>query len=645
MEKKQIQRIKKGILAVSLTASMVFTNIGAGPLAITYAAEETEVDEQQSSTEVASEQPSTEVASKQPSTEVASEQPGTEVASEQPSTEVASEQPSTEVASEQPSTEVASEQPSTEVASEQPSTEVASEQPSTEVASEQPSTEVASEQPSTEVASEQPSMEVANQQLTTEEVEEEFEEIQLYAASSSITIRPNSSPSSYKNGKLNNYGGKMNKKVNETGFYLRCPTNKLIGANCGHIVAEYIPDDYYGITATMSNSGIIGDITYTQGELQGNPCLKVNFKAMKPGKTNVKIVYYVRFNVESERGYCSSCGAYTTISSDSYWYKYSDNFDVEVTDTRNYTVTYTDGVPGETVFWDQGYEGLKYGDQTPEFEGVPTREGYTFEGWSPAVAPKVTEDVTYTATWKKIANKYTVTYTDGVPGKTVFPDQVYEDIEEGSATPEFEGVPTREGYTFMGWAPAIAKKVTEDVTYTATWQKNEKEFTLKYDANGGENAPATQTAKARADKYTFTISDQEPTREGFEFEGWSTSKDGEATYQPGGSIDVTGTTTLYAVWEKVEKEFTLEYDANGGENAPAKQTAKARADKYTFTISEQEPTREGYEFEGWSTSKDGDVEYQPGGSIDVTGTTTLYAVWQKNEKEFTLKYDANGGEN
>jgi hypothetical protein len=68
---------------------------------------------------------------------------------------------------------------------------------------------------------------------------------------------------------------------------------------------------------------------------------------------------------------------------------------------------------------------------------------------------------------------YTVTYTDGVDNEVVFKDQAYEDIDEGSATPAFNGTPTREGYTFKGWEPEVASTVTADVVYTAVWGKDE----------------------------------------------------------------------------------------------------------------------------------------------------------------------------
>ena len=140
-----------------------------------------------------------------------------------------------------------------------------------------------------------------------------------------------------------------------------------------------------------------------------------------------------------------------------------------------YTVTYTDGLDGEEVFADQVYSDLASGTATPAFNGTPTRDGYKFTGWNPAVAETVTGNATYTAQWEKEetppAETYTVTYTDGVEGEEVFADQVYSDLASGTATPVFNGMPTRDGYKFTGWNPAVAETVTGNATYTAQWEK------------------------------------------------------------------------------------------------------------------------------------------------------------------------------
>lgn len=69
------------------------------------------------------------------------------------------------------------------------------------------------------------------------------------------------------------------------------------------------------------------------------------------------------------------------------------------------------------------------------------------------------------------AEKYTVTYTDGVDGEEIFKDQTYT-VEAGKATPAFNGTPARKGYTFVGWKPAVAATVTGNATYEATWKSD-----------------------------------------------------------------------------------------------------------------------------------------------------------------------------
>ena len=142
-----------------------------------------------------------------------------------------------------------------------------------------------------------------------------------------------------------------------------------------------------------------------------------------------------------------------------------------------YTVTYTDGAKGK-AFEDQVFTDLESGTKTPEFNGTPTRKGYKFAGWEPVVSETVTENVTYTAQWEEL---YTVTYTDGVKGKA-FKDQVYSDLESGTATPKFDGKPKRSGYIFTGWSPKVTDTVTKDVTYVAQWKSTK---------NGKDNVPKT----------------------------------------------------------------------------------------------------------------------------------------------------------
>ncbi len=217
-----------------------------------------------------------------------------------------------------------------------------------------------------------------------------------------------------------------------------------------------------------------------------------------------------------------------------------------------YTVIYTDGVSGEIVFPDEGYEGLQEGNNTPGFTGTTSRDGYTFMGWAPAVNPVVSADdandkneIIYTATWQKNEEKptpttYTVIYTDGVKGEIVFPDQGYEGLKVEDKTPAFEGTPSRDGYTFMGWSPAVNPVVSADdanenneIIYTATWQKNEEKpipttYTVIYtDGVKGEIVFPDQGYEGlKVDDNTpafvgETGEPSSPTRDGYTFKGWS----------------------------------------------------------------------------------------------------------------------------
>ena len=141
------------------------------------------------------------------------------------------------------------------------------------------------------------------------------------------------------------------------------------------------------------------------------------------------------------------------------------NFNVECL----YTVTYEDGENG-SVFKTVSFPNLKKGEATPTIED-PIRVGYKFAGWEPTVAATVTENVTYIAQWEEVDTTFTVKYNDNVKGKA-FKEQVYEDLKYNEETPDFNGKPERSGYTFTGWKPVVADRVTKDVVYYAQWKSN-----------------------------------------------------------------------------------------------------------------------------------------------------------------------------
>lgn len=86
---------------------------------------------------------------------------------------------------------------------------------------------------------------------------------------------------------------------------------------------------------------------------------------------------------------------------------------------QKYSVTYTDGIGGAS-FADEVTSDLRRGTPTPAFTGgTPTHSGYTFTGWSPAVAATVTANAVYTAQWVPIGSGGEDPYGNLTVSKTV----------------------------------------------------------------------------------------------------------------------------------------------------------------------------------------------------------------------------------
>ena len=84
-----------------------------------------------------------------------------------------------------------------------------------------------------------------------------------------------------------------------------------------------------------------------------------------------------------------------------------------------------------------------------------------------------------------------------------------------------------------------------------------------------------------------------------------------------------------------EYEHKLIYEANGGTGAPGTETSgKTTNTSYTFTVSNTKPTRENYTFLGWADAPDATVaKYKANDTITVSGTKTIYAVWEMKAPE------------
>ena len=291
--------------------------------------------------------------------------------------------------------------------------------------------------------------------------------------------------------------------------------------------------------------------TYTVGEMRGSRAeggwyFDVTVTDFAPYLEQYQAKYGMNYAVNEEQTgtlvftfkYAYNANGSTVVKTDGTGWKW-DTTGLSTMDKNNgkpifmddlYTVTYSDGVEDTVIFEDKTYF-AREGADTPAFDGVPTREGYVFTGWTPALSETVAGDVTYVATWAK---GFTVTYSDGADG-AVFETQTY-DVTENSATPVFNGVPTREGYDFDGWTPEVAETVTEDVTYVAVWTKL---WNVTYtDGVEGEVVFEDQSYTVRDGDKTPAYVGAPFAREGFLFKGWS----------PAWADTVTADVVYVAVW-------------------------------------------------------------------------------------------------
>ena len=86
--------------------------------------------------------------------------------------------------------------------------------------------------------------------------------------------------------------------------------------------------------------------------------------------------------------------------------------------------------------------------------------------------------------------------------------------------------------------------------------------------------------------------------------------------------------------------YTIEYDANGGTNAPKDQIKYQKED---IALREEIPTWETYKFIGWSETQGSETaEYKAGGAYTLDKDVILYAVWQKNAAKLDLNYNVDG---
>ncbi len=221
-------------------------------------------------------------------------------------------------------------------------------------------------------------------------------------------------------------------------------------------------------------------------------------------------------------------------------------------------------------------------------------------------------------------------------------------------------VPTRDGYTFIGWNTApggdgTAKSagdnivLTSDVTLYAQWAQN---FTVTYDLDGGTASPACAGGTYYVGE-TVDVCGSTPTRVSSEFTGWLVYKTGDKST----TVTVSaGQFTMPAYNVTVEAQYTTVYWRITYKTEGDATIATDDVPRTMETTLRDETPCVGYSFVGWSTSKiTVETTTKPtatligkgGASYTPTADITVYPVFARvegaSDKNDVITYEINGG--
>ena len=244
---------------------------------------------------------------------------------------------------------------------------------------------------------------------------------------------------------------------------------------------------------------------------------------------------------------------------------------------------------------------------TQEYQSVitapvpPVKEGYTFQGWNPALPEKMPlNGFSTTAQWQ--INKHTLTY---YVDNEIY--KVIENVEYNTPiTPEAN--PTKDGYTFSGWSTIPSAMPDNNVSVTGTFSINQ--YTVNFDSNGGSTvAPITQ------DYQSVITAPDDPVREGYTFQGWNPALPEKMP------IDGFSTTAQWKI-----NEYTLSYYVDG-------EVYKSEKKAYNSEVTAEPPaTKEGHTFSGWQEEI---PTVMPARDVTITGSFTI--------NQYTITFDSDGG--
>ena len=286
-------------------------------------------------------------------------------------------------------------------------------------------------------------------------------------------------------------------------------------------------------------------------------------------------------------------------------------------------------------------------------------DGYVFNGWYDNEQGEGTaydftgktmpaQSITLYAKW--VAPVHTVTFWQDTTelGKI-------ENIAHGTTITEDQAptVKVEENEEFYGWTQAEGTPFNFNTeirrNYDLYARIGSKEgYRLIYMVDGKDNVVVDRYRYAtNTDAVIMNCDAGIPAGKGFL--GWAKTDGGNVAYRPGAAIEMTADTTLHAVFGSKTGPVSLTYHSNFDTDVeyPTNEVANNSTVEVLTYLATQLPTREGYTFQGWSTTPGGTVEYAAGASavidnVNAATTNHLYAVWEINTYNYTVEYYIDG---
>lgn len=270
--------------------------------------------------------------------------------------------------------------------------------------------------------------------------------------------------------------------------------------------------------------------------------------------------------------------------------------------------------------------------------GVPTKIGYTFQGWykdaAKSVAWSFAADTVGVATIiyaKWASNSYAVHFDSNGGSGAPMENQTFT---YGAANKALtKATYTKTGYIFAGWSKTQDgpkdfdnEQAVRNLTASGTLNLYAVWTPITYSV-AFHPGTGTGTMETQAEFTYDTPKALTPnlfTKQDHSFVGWATEENGLAVYQDKESVTTLSATQgatadLYAIWSI--NTYTVSFQSNGGT-----EVAPLGAVFDTTIIKPEDPTREGYAFAGWYRNQSLNVAWDFAND-KVQDATVLWAKW------------------